>query len=95
MADNAYLRNTLSLMGADDYKEQDGIPIPIHIQNWRKMSLLEKLKAENENLKKQVQALCLQEQLVKISDARLIEVGRIIQEQRAQIAFLKEKIESC
>ena len=40
MADTAYLRNTLSLMGADDYKEQDGIQIPPHIQKWREMSVL-------------------------------------------------------
>jgi hypothetical protein len=94
MEDTAYLRNTLSLMGADDYQEQDGIPIPIHIQNWRKMTLLEKLKAENANLKQQVQALYHQQQLVEIGNTRLLEVGRIIQEQRAQVALLKEEIKS-
>ena len=94
MADTAYLRNTLSLMGADDYEEQDGIPIPPHIQKWRKMSLLEKLKAENANLREQVQALRDHQQLVEIGNIRLLEVGHIIQEQRAQVALLKEEIKS-
>ena len=72
MADTAYLRNTLSLMGADDYEEQDEIPIPPHIQKWREMSLLEKLEAENANLIRQVQALHYQQQLVEIGDTRLL-----------------------
>ena len=96
MADNAtaYLRNTLSLMGADDYKEQDGIPIPPHIQKWREMSLLERLQAENANLREQMQALHRQQQLVEIGNIRLLAVGHIIQEQRAQVASLKEEIKS-
>ena len=94
MADTAYLRNTLSLMGADDYKEQDGTSIPPHIQKWREMSVLEKLKAENANLKEQVQALHRQQQLVEIGKTRLLAVGHIIQEQRAQVALLKEEIKS-
>ena len=92
--DTAYLRNTFSLMGADDYEEQDGIPIPPHIQKWRKMYLLEKLKAENANLREQVQALRDHQQLVEIDNIRLLEVGHIIQEQRAQVALLKEEIKS-
>ena len=92
MADTAYLRNTLSLMGADDYKEQQGIPIPPHIQQWRKMSLLEKLEAENANLIRQVQALHYQQQLVEIGDTRLLELEGIIQEQRAKVALLKKEI---
>ena len=92
MADTAYLRNTLSLMGADDYKEQQGIPIPPHIQKWREMSLLEKLEAENANLIRQVQALHYQQQLVEIGDTRLLELECIIQEQRAKVALLKKEI---
>ena len=92
MEDTAYLRNTLSLMSADDYKEQQGIPIPPHIQQWRKMSLLEKLEAENANLIRQVQALHYQQQLVEIGDTRLLELEGIIQEQRAKVALLKKEI---
>ena len=94
MADTAYLRNTLSLMGADDYEEQDGIPIPPHIQKWREMSVLERLQAENANLREQVQALHRQQQLVEIGNIRLLEIEGIIQEQRAQVALLKEEIKS-
>ena len=94
MADTAYLRNTLSLMGADDYKEQDGIQIPPHIQKWREMSVLEKLKAENANLKEQVQALHRQQQLVEIGKTRLLEIEGIIRKQREQVASLKEEIKS-
>ena len=94
MADTAYLRNTLSLMGADDYEEQDEIPIPPHIQKWREMSVLERLQAENANLREQVQALHRQQQLVEIGNIRLLAVGHIIQEQRAQVALLKEEIKS-
>ena len=94
MADTAYLWNTLSLMGADDYEEQDEIPIPPHIQKWREMSLLEKLEAENANLIRQVQALHYQQQLVEIGDTSLLELEGIIQEQRAKVALLKEEIKS-
>jgi len=81
-------------MGADDYEEQDGIPIPPHIQKWREMSLLERLRAENANLREQVQALHDHQQLVEIGKIRLLEIEGDIQEQRAKVAALKEEIKS-
>jgi hypothetical protein len=94
MAHTAHLRNTFSLMGADDYKEQRGIPIPPHIQKWREMSLLERLQAENANLREQVQALRDHQQLVEIGKTRLLEIEGIIRKQREQVASLKEEIKS-
>ena len=93
-ADTACLRKTLSLMGADDYEEQDGIPIPPHIQKWREMSVLERLQAENANLREQVQALSKQQEHIKNDNTRLLELERIIQEQRAQVASLKKEIKN-